>query len=79
MAVFDNLYDHKIDLARINYGVVTLIPKGDEADRMQKFRPIFLLQVLFKIFTKTLTCPHVKLSFSKEDSLLMGLCFFKKF
>lgn len=55
MVVFDDLYDHKIDLARINYGVVTLIPKGDEADRMQKFRPIFLLQVLFKIFTKTLT------------------------
>jgi hypothetical protein len=55
MAVFDDLFDHKIDLARINYGIITLIPKGEEADRIQKFRPICLLQVLFKIFTKTLT------------------------
>jgi hypothetical protein len=35
MVVFDDLYDHKIDLERINYGVITLIPKGDDADRIQ--------------------------------------------
>ncbi|KAK1570145.1 hypothetical protein QYE76_027234 [Lolium multiflorum] len=55
MAVFHDLHAHKIDLASINYGVITLIPKGDDADRIQKFRPICLLQVLFKIITKTLT------------------------
>jgi hypothetical protein len=55
MAVFDDLYDHKIDIARINYGIITLIPKGNDDDRIQKFRPICLLQVLFNIFTKTLT------------------------
>jgi hypothetical protein len=38
MVVFHDFYDHKIDLDRINYGVITLIPKGDEADRIQKFR-----------------------------------------
>jgi hypothetical protein len=55
MAVFHDLYEHKIDLASINYGIITLIPKGDDVDRIQKYRPICLLQVLFKIFTKTLT------------------------
>jgi hypothetical protein len=55
MAVFHDLYDHKIDLASINYGIITLIPKGDDTDIIQKYRPICLLQVLFKIFTKTLT------------------------
>jgi hypothetical protein len=55
MAVFDDLYEHKIELARINYGIIIRIPKGNDAGRIQKFRPICLLQVLFKIFTKTLT------------------------
>src|SRR3954464_12055906 len=55
MAVFDDFFAHKIDLRSINYGVITLLPKGDDADRIQKYRPICLLQVLFKIFTKTLT------------------------
>ena len=53
--MFDDFYAHKIDLRSINYGVITLLPKGDDADRIQKYRPICLLQVLFKIFTKTLT------------------------
>jgi hypothetical protein len=54
MIVFNDLYEHKVDLDRINYGVITLIPKGDGVDRIQKLRPICLLQVMFKIFTKTL-------------------------
>jgi hypothetical protein len=40
---------------RLDYGVVTLVAKGVDADKIQKYRPICLLQVLFKIFTKTLT------------------------
>jgi hypothetical protein len=51
MAAFNDFHRHKIDLKRINYGIITLIPKGPEADKIQKFRPICLLQVLFKIFT----------------------------
>jgi hypothetical protein len=52
---FNDFHDHKIDLERINYGIINLTPKSDEADIIPKFRPICLLQVLFKIFTKTLT------------------------
>jgi hypothetical protein len=43
MVVFDDLFEHKIELARINYGIITLIPKGEDADTIQKFRPICLL------------------------------------
>jgi hypothetical protein len=55
MALFNDFYLHKIDLARINYSTIILIPKSDEASTIQKARPICLLQVLFKIFTKVLT------------------------
>jgi hypothetical protein len=53
--VFDDFHDPKIDLNMINYGIITLVPKSDEEDTIQKFRPICLLQVLFKSFTKALT------------------------
>jgi mannosylglycoprotein endo-beta-mannosidase len=54
--VFNDLHNHTIDLKIINYGIITWIPKGPDADKIQKYRQIYLLQVLFKIFTKTLTC-----------------------
>jgi hypothetical protein len=35
--------------------VVTLVPKGVDADRIQKYRPICLLNVVYKIVNKILT------------------------
>jgi hypothetical protein len=55
MKIFNDFHVHKIELSKINYGIVTLIPTGDNASTIQKFRPIFLLQVLFNFFTKALT------------------------
>jgi hypothetical protein len=55
MAVFHDFHQHKIDLSRINYGIINLMPKGEDATTIQKYGPICLLQVLFKIFTKTMT------------------------
>jgi hypothetical protein len=55
MHVFSDLSEHRIDLDRINYGIINLIPKSADVDIIQKFRPICLLQVFFKIVTKTLT------------------------
>jgi hypothetical protein len=55
MVVFDDLFEHRIELDRIIYGIITLIPKTTDADVIQKFRPICLLQVFFKIVTKALT------------------------
>ena len=31
-SMFDKLYAGKLDIARFNYGVVTLIPKGKDTD-----------------------------------------------
>lgn len=45
----------KVDIARLNYGIISLLSKGKDADRIQKYRPICLLNVSYKILTKVLT------------------------
>lgn len=45
--------DHKLDIGRLNYGSITLIPKIKEANRIQQYRHI-PLNVVYKIFTKAL-------------------------
>jgi hypothetical protein len=42
------------DISRLNYGVITLIPKVKEPKNVKQFRLICLLNVSFKIFTKLL-------------------------
>uniref|UniRef100_M8BSZ2 Leucoanthocyanidin reductase n=1 Tax=Aegilops tauschii TaxID=37682 RepID=M8BSZ2_AEGTA len=39
-------------LFRLNFGTITLLPKKTEAVRIEQFRPICLLNISFKIFTK---------------------------
>ena len=48
---------HKGDLPvhHLNYGNVILLPKKENAIQIQQYRPIFLLNVSFKIFTKVAT------------------------
>jgi hypothetical protein len=41
-----------LDLRRLNYGVITLVPKTKEANTIRQYRPICLLNVDFKIFPK---------------------------
>jgi hypothetical protein len=36
-------------------GEIILLPKVNEAEKIQQFRPIYLLNVCFKIFTKAAT------------------------
>jgi hypothetical protein len=38
----------------MNYGIITLLPKVSDASRVQKFRPICLLNCLYKLITKVL-------------------------
>jgi hypothetical protein len=52
--LIDDLHNHDLDLDRLNYGLVTLVPKGSDADKIQKYRPICLFNVVFKIITKIL-------------------------
>ena len=54
LSLMNDFMDQKINIDRFNYGVVTLVPKGANVDRIQKYIPICLLNVVFKIITKML-------------------------
>lgn len=54
MAMFEDFYKGKLDIKRFNYRVITLVPKIKEANNIKQYRPICLLNVNFKIFTKAL-------------------------
>jgi hypothetical protein len=55
VALFEDFHKGVIDLKRLNFALVTLIPKVSEATNMKQFRPISLLNCSFKIFSKLLT------------------------
>src|SRR4051812_20175119 len=55
LCMFQEWFDDKLDLFRLNFAMITLIPKENDARVMKKFRPISLLNCSFKIFTKVLT------------------------
>lgn len=42
MMCFHEFYEGRLDLTRINFGIITLLPKGADADTIQKFKPICL-------------------------------------
>jgi hypothetical protein len=52
MAMFYQLQAGDLPLFRLNFGIITLLPKKEDASRIEQYRPIFLLNVSFKIFTK---------------------------
>jgi len=54
-SMFTDFYNDKLDIKRLNYGVITLVRKLKEANNIKHFRPICLLNVDFKCFTKVLT------------------------
>ena len=52
MEMVNDFYLGALDIARLNYGVITLIPKVEDANNVKLFHQICLLNVSFKIFTK---------------------------
>jgi hypothetical protein len=52
MDMFSSLHAGQLELFCLNFGEIILLPKVNEAERIQKYRPICLLNVSFKIFTK---------------------------
>jgi hypothetical protein len=84
----NDFFDKKINVDRLNFGVVTLVPKGANADKIQKYRPICLLNVIFKIITKMIVNRLIKViwkvikimqtAFLKIDSLWKGSWFYTK-
>jgi hypothetical protein len=49
--MFSVLHAEQLELFRLNFGEVILLPKMNEAERIQQYRTICLLNVSFKIFT----------------------------
>ena len=52
MAMFQELKNGDLPLFKLNFGVITLLPKKEDASHIEQYRPICLLNVSFKIFTK---------------------------
>jgi hypothetical protein len=55
LEVFEDFHKGELDIYRLNFALITIIPKENEARTMNKFRPIGLLNCSYKIFTKVLT------------------------
>jgi hypothetical protein len=55
LQLFADFHNDKLNISRINYGIITLLPKITEATKIQQYRPICLLNCLYKLVTKTLT------------------------
>ena len=46
--LFAEFHNGSLDVKRLNYGVITLLPKVQDAVKIQQFRPICLLNCLYK-------------------------------
>ena len=55
LELFGCLHGGQLEIFRLNFGEIVLLPKIQEAERIQQYRPICLLNVSFKIFTKVAT------------------------
>jgi hypothetical protein len=55
MARFREFHNGHLPLYRLNFGTIILLPKCKEAATIQQYRPICLLNISFKIFTKVAT------------------------
>jgi hypothetical protein len=55
MSLFAQLQDGDLPLYKINFGVMILLPKKQDASRIEHYRPICLLNLSFKVFTKVST------------------------
>lgn len=48
-AMFEEFYVGMLDLNRLNYGVITLLPKVPGASDIRQFHPIMVINVIFRI------------------------------
>ena len=55
LALFQDLHKGVLDIRRLNYGVIILVPKAQDANNIKQYRPICLLNVDYKGITKVLT------------------------
>jgi DNA-directed RNA polymerase specialized sigma54-like protein len=53
--MFKDFHEGRLKVERINYGVITLLSKVVDAEKIQQYRPICLLNCLYKWITKAMT------------------------
>lgn len=58
--MFQNFYVGILDMSRINFGVISLIPKVMGATDIQQFRPITVINVLQRIFAEFSSGPSCR-------------------
>jgi hypothetical protein len=62
MQMFHDLHAEVLPLFSLNFGIITLLPKVQDANRIKQYRPIHLLNVSFKIFTKVATLTTIRIN-----------------
>ena len=55
MAMFRDFHKGDLPIFHLNFGTIILLRKKEDAIQIQQYRPICLLNVSFKIFTKVTT------------------------
>jgi hypothetical protein len=76
MNLFHNFHNGSLNLQRFNYGVITLLPKMADANKIQQYRPICLLRCIYKLITKTLTIrldPYASKLFSIQQNAFIKI------
>jgi len=53
--MFSEFHQGILNVSMVNYGIITLLPKIQEAERIHQYRPICLLNCIYKLITKVLT------------------------
>jgi hypothetical protein len=70
--MFNDFYRRYLDIFRINFAILTLIPKEPDASTMKKFRPISVLNCSFKSFTNRLALIMSIITSLKESAFIKG-------
>jgi hypothetical protein len=68
---FIKFHEGNLDVQRLNYGVITLLPKMADANKIHQFMPICLLRCIYKLITKILTIrlePYASKLFSVQQN-----------
>ena len=83
LPMFHYLFSGQLQLFHLNFGTITLLPKKTDAMRIEQFRPICLLNVSFKKFTKVGTnrltqiahsvVQHSQTAFMSDRNILEGV------
>jgi hypothetical protein len=52
--MFRDFHSGNLPLFSLNFGIITLLPKAQEVKKIEQYRPICMLNVSFKVFTKVI-------------------------